>query len=390
MGLSTLLIGPTGHGGEGVYVNAMRQHPPEGVSYDVSAGFHTSSTGAVCVLPVEVAMNRLVVPRTIPDMGIRAMHLRRRFDLVHVHAHPAWLTGLADIPLVMSEGSSVAVYLADYLGWSAEQITAGFSRAQRVYRALRIHHRLLNMHRTARVYLFSEWAREVNVRWGADPAKLDVIYPGFETPPPVQRNDRETFTFLFVGRDFERKGGYDVVEAFAQIAGDLPQVRLVIAGSDPGFQNPDLLIHSWVSQERRARLETVLADLVRTGRASRLPRVSQAELRGKLFPDADAVVMPTNAEGFGFTNVEAMSFGLPVLTSTVGPASEIVHDGETGILVSPRDVPALAEAMHTLATQPSAATTMGAAGRLLFERRFTRDRFRRELGALYASAVERA
>jgi glycosyltransferase involved in cell wall biosynthesis len=288
----------------------------------------------------------------------------------------------------MSEGSSVAVYLAEYLGWSRDRIATQFATSQRIYQALGIHHRLLNLGRAARVYLFSEWAREVNVRWGADPEKLAVIYPGFATPPLADRSDRETFTFLFVGRDFERKGGYDVIEAFAQLARDLPQIRLVLAGADPSFRNPDLLIHSWVSAERRERLEAELENLIKAGRAIRLPQVSQAELRTKLFPQADAFVMPTNAEGFGFTNVEAMSFGLPVITSNVGPAPEIVANGESGVLVSPGDVAALTETMHRLAVSPARAIAMGNAGRGRFEARFTRERFRRELGALYRSVAE--
>ena len=47
--------------------------------------------------------------------------------------------------------------------------------------------------------------------------------------------------------------------------------------------------------------------------------------------------MPAHAEGFGFANVEAMSFGLPVITSTVGAAREIVDDKRGGLLVEPGD-----------------------------------------------------
>ncbi len=387
MTISTLLIGPTGHGGEGVYVNTIHQNPPEGVNYEVAAGFHTSSAGAACLLPVEVALNRLVVPYTIPDIGIRAMRLRRRFDLVHAHAHPVWLSGLSGTPMIMSEGSSVAVYLGAYLGWSDQRMSQGFARARRAYSSFGIHHRLLNMERAAKVYLFSEWAREVNLRWGADPSKLEVIYPGFPTPTLSRSETRDTFTFLFVGRDFERKGGYDVIEAFRLLSRDRPEARLVIAGSDPDFRNPDLLIHSWVSAERRQRLEADLESLIRRGVAVRLPAMSHTRLRDEVFTMADAFVMPTNAEGFGFTNVEAMSFGLPVVTSTVGPATEVVSHRETGILVPPADVCALVQAMDELISAPARAAAMGAAGRTLFEQRFTVDHFRENLGGLYAKVV---
>ena len=69
-------------------------------------------------------LNRLVHPIAIPDMGFRALSLRQRFDLVHVHAHPVSLRGLRGAPLVMSEGSSAAVYVGEYLGWDDDRLGA--------------------------------------------------------------------------------------------------------------------------------------------------------------------------------------------------------------------------------------------------------------------------
>lgn len=388
--MRVLLVGPTGLGGEGVYVETIRQTPPRGVSYDVAAGFHSSATGARCVYPLEVALNKLARRVTIPDIGLRALMLRQRYDVVHVHAHPVALWGIGDTPLVMSEGSSSAVYLEEYLGWSSKRIAAGYSRTKRVYRALGVNDRLLNLEGVSRVYVFSEWARQINLSWGADPGKVSVIYPGFSTPTveaKVARSD--TFTFLFVGTDFERKGGHDVVEAYNRVAPDLPHVHLILAGSDPSAPNPDLLLHAWASPQRRAHVQAMIRELERNGRLTRLAKVSHARLTSELFPKADAFVMPTHAEGFGFTNVEAMSFRLPVITSTAGPADEIVVHGKTGLLVAPGDVSGLAAAMAEMATAPDRASALGIAGRERFEERFTLDRFRDELAALYRQAAER-
>lgn len=388
MNLKTLLIGPTGHGGEGVYVDALCSSPPPGVRYDTAAGFHSSALGASCVYPVEVGLNKLVRPVTVPDIGFRAVLLRQRYDLVHVHAHPVAVVGLRGTPIIMSEGSSSAVYLRDYLGWTTGMIRRRYARTKRVYRALWIRDRLLTMERVQRVYVFSQWARQINLDWGADPSKLQVIYPGFPTPTlPTREPQMKRFTFLFVGTDFERKGGHDVVEAYERISADLPSSHLVLAGFDPAVPNPDLRKHSWVSEARRERAGASIAALERRGRLTQVRRVSSARLKTELFPRADAFVMPTRAEGFGFTNVEAMSFGLPVITSTVGPASEIVTDGETGILVAPGDVDQLAAAMWELASSRDQARQMGAAGRNRFEQRFTLERFRRELASLYSDVV---
>lgn len=389
MTVRTLLIGPRGHGGEGVYVSGLRTHAPDGVSYDITDDFHRSAEGASCALPIEVALNKLVRPRTFPDIGMRAMWLRRPYDLVHAHAHPVWLIGLGSTPLVMSEGSSAAVYLADYLGWEPGRIDTALRRSKRIFRALRVHDRLVALEHVTKLYVFSEWARRINLRWGADPEKLEVIYPGFDAPPPRSAEEHGDFTFLFIGSDFERKGGYDVVEAFTEVAADFVNARLLIVGSDAERPNPDLLVHSWASPRQRERALAKLDKLEQRGQAKRIAWVSEKELRSDIFPAADAVVMPTYAEGFGFTNVEAMSFGLPVITSKAGPAEEIVVPGETGVLVDAGDVGQLAAAMAGMVSRPDDARAMGAAGRQRFERRFTRERFRADLGDLYRRALER-
>lgn len=390
MSVRTLLVGPGGHGGEGVYMGLLAGHPPAGVDYVRVGGFHDGGPGVHCQFVREVLLNRVVHPLGVPDMGFRALRLVEPFDLVHVHAHPVSLRGLRGAPLVMSEGSSAAVYIGEYLGWDDVRLARGLARTRRLYRALGIADRLLALDRTAGAFVFSEWARQVNLRWGADPAKLEVIVPGFPTPPPVDRSAHEGFTFVFVGGDFERKGGFELVEAFAQAVAERADLRLVLAGSDPSARNPDRLVHEWVPAARRARgLETIAA-LERAGVLRQLPWVSREQLLTEVYAGADAFVMPTHAEGFGFTNVEAMAFGLPVITSTAGPAHEIVADGRTGLLVAPGDRAELRDALLCLAADPAAARRMGDAGRAEFLQRFTVERFRAQLGAFYGRALEAA
>lgn len=382
-----LLVGPRGHGGEEVYVRSIVENAPPGVEYVPTGSFHEGAPGAPCRRLEEVLLNRIVHPLVIPDMGFRALALRERFDLVHVHAHPVRLARRGTTPLVMSEGSSSAVYLQDYLGWSDARLKRAYARARRVYRALGIHDRLLNLERVSRAYVFSRWARELNVKWGADPAKLDVVYPGFSSPDPVDRRGRETFTFLFVGTDFERKGGFEVVEAFAEVVPRHPEARLVLVCPDPAVPNPDRAVHSWVAPARRERVLARLAELEKAGKAVRRPLLPQPALFAEAYPAADAFVMPSHAEGFGFTNVEALSFALPVVSSTVGAIPETVVDGGTGWLVSPGDVGALVAAMERLLAEPAGARRMGEAGRADFLARFTRERFRAALARVYRAAL---
>jgi glycosyltransferase involved in cell wall biosynthesis len=81
--------------------------------------------------------------------------------------------------------------------------------------------------------------------------------------------------------------------------------------------------------------------------------------------------------------LEAMAAGLPVVASAVGGIPEIVVDGETGLIVPPRDPDALAAALRRLLDDPELRRRMGDAGRARAEEHFDVERSRREHLALY-------
>jgi glycosyltransferase involved in cell wall biosynthesis len=387
MSIEALLISPVLQGGEGVYSRTLTEHPPPGVNYSVTGSSHEDAPGARCNVAVEMLLNRAVRPMTFPDAGFRSLRLDRHFDLVHVHAHPVRLSRRGSAPLVMSEGSSSAVYLGEYLGWGPRRVSSRYRRARRIYRALRIDDRLLAQQHVARVFVLSRWARAVNLQWGADPEKLEVVYPGFPTPPEPERGRSEEFRFLFVATDFERKGGFEVVEAFAEAVRHSPGARLTLVTPDPAIPNPDRRFHGWISSARRSAALAKLEGLLHAGLIDLHRPMPRERLYAEHYPAADAFVMPTHAEGLGFTNIEAMGFGLPVISSTVGPIPEVVADGITGQLVPPGDLRALTDAMLALAGNPNRARELGAAGRNAFLTRFTLERFRAELGDLYERAL---
>jgi glycosyltransferase involved in cell wall biosynthesis len=178
-----------------------------------------------------------------------------------------------------------------------------------------------------------------------------------------------------------------VIEAFDLIARERDDVRLTMV-ADPWAPNPDRLVHSWVSAERRTRLVDRLTALEHEGRVVRRASAEHETVMSELYPRADAFVMPSLAEGFGFTNVEAMSMGLPVISSDIGPMREVIVPGRTGVLVPPGDVASLAESMLGLVADRDAAATMGSAARETFLEKFTIDRFRSELGQIYRTVLE--
>jgi len=71
-----------------------------------------------------------------------------------------------------------------------------------------------------------------------------------------------------------------------------------------------------------------------------------------LYALADVFVLPSYWEGYGIVFLEAMSLGLPVVSTTAGAIPEVVRHEKNGLLVQAGDVQGLSEALHTLIVQP--------------------------------------
>jgi len=147
---------------------------------------------------------------------------------------------------------------------------------------------------------------------------------------------------LFVGGDFPRKGGFDLLDAWT--TGQLHRIATLD------------LITNW-------DLPAVLPEGVRVWRHV---EAYSAEWVAR-WEEADIFVMPTRNEAFGLVYQEAAAAGLPAIGTSLNAVPEIVHDGETGVLVPPGDVRALAGAMHALIESADLRARMGVRGRELIE-----------------------
>jgi glycosyltransferase involved in cell wall biosynthesis len=95
----------------------------------------------------------------------------------------------------------------------------------------------------------------------------------------------------------------------------------------------------------------------------------------QLLAASDLFVCPSVwDEALGFVNLEAMAAGLPVVATRMGGIPEAVRDGETGLLVPPRDAAALAAAVKSLLDDPGRREAMGRAGRRWVEQAFSIER----------------
>nr|WP_202512359.1 glycosyltransferase [Streptomyces sp. SID3343] len=212
------------------------------------------------------------------------------------------------------------------------------------------------------------------VRMGLDRDRISVVPCGVDTEhfftegPGAPRSRRHRL--LVVGRLVERKGIDLVVRALAK----LPDTELVIAGGP--VQGP-------VAADPEAeRLIGIAREVGVEDRVALLGSVDRRAMPA-LLRSADAVVCTPWYEPFGIVPLEAMACGTPVVASAVGGLRDTVVDGVNGLLVPPRDVAALTEALRRLLEQPEWARQMGQAGALRAVSRYAWPRVARETAEIY-------
>lgn len=203
---------------------------------------------------------------------------------------------------------------------------------------------------------WSNWAAQALMRAGIPEERIRVLPPGVDLDAwavsTKRRNEERPLRLLFVGADFERKGGDLLLELLRGPLAGRFELDIVTKAGIPA--PPGVRVH---------RAEP-----------------NSPALR-KLFAEADLFVLPTRADCFGIAAVEAMAAGLPVIMGDVGAARDIVVDGETGWLVRPAADDLLA-ALERAWRQRDVLPAMGERGRRRAEERFDGERNDREIISL--------
>jgi glycosyltransferase involved in cell wall biosynthesis len=184
-------------------------------------------------------------------------------------------------------------------------------------------------------------------RYGLPPSWLTVVHNGVDTdffqPGRNGKSDGKT-VFLSVARLVPDKDHDTMLAAFGRVAVSHPKAELWLVGNGP----------------RRETLEQKVRDSGLAGRVKFLPVAKDIR---HLYHQADVFVLSSVNEALPNVILEAMAAGLPVVATRVGGLPEAVVPGDTGLLVSPRDVDGLAAALGSLLDDPETRRNLGRRGR---------------------------
>lgn len=164
---------------------------------------------------------------------------------------------------------------------------------------------------------------------------------------------KDKIIFCFVGRLNPDKGVFELLRAFQQLKKALPNIVLLLVGNSEGKLPDDL------KNVRNSK------DIIFTGYTSNVPLYLSV---------ANTLVHPSYREGFSMVIQQAMAMKIPVITTNIPGPSEVIEEGISGLLVPPRNIERLKDAMEYMANHPIQRKKMGESGLERVKKYFTREK----------------
>jgi glycosyltransferase involved in cell wall biosynthesis len=245
---------------------------------------------------------------------------------------------LLGIPTVASYHLSLSRAARDYgLGFLEKPI-----RALRIWGFNAVDHALAPS-KSAKAHLHKQGVQRVGWwRRGVNAQQFHPRFRSIEMRTRLSNGNPQDVLLLFVGRLAPEKR----LHLLRPILERIPNTRLAIIGDGPARSSLEALFHG-------------------------MPVTFTGYLRGEAlasaYSSADVFIFPSAHESFGLVLAEAIASGLPVISSRVGGAEDVILHGETGYIFDVEDIDCLHNYVHILATEHQKRQDMGAQARLFAE-----------------------
>lgn len=194
--------------------------------------------------------------------------------------------------------------------------------------------------------------------------KIKVIYnpcPMVPKEPAFEKKNQ----ILFSGTLSEGKGYKDLIKAFASIAPKHPDWKLVLAGNGETEQAQRL------AQELAIEHQVELTGWV------------DGDEKHKVFSEAKALCLPSYAEGFPMAVLDALAYGLPVITTPVGGIPDVAIDMENMLLFDPGDIEMLSGRLNLIISDEDLRNTLAKASLKLANDTFCFENITNQVASIY-------
>jgi glycosyltransferase involved in cell wall biosynthesis len=318
----------------------------------------------------ELGICGLSLSKRVLRIPVVAAHLfsvlwKKNFTIVHFFLPEAYLVGA---PLAIFSGIKLLIM-------SRRSLNA----YQRKHHIASFLERRLHSRMTAVLANSRSVAKELESE-GVRAERLGLIYNGLDTEvraPNGRKRTRDglgirdaTLVFVIVANLIPYKGHLDLVEALGKVDSKLSaDWQLLIVGREHGAG---------------AAVKALAASL---GIADKITFLGARNDVPDLLSAGDIGLSSSHEEGFSNAVLEGMRSGLPMIVTNVGGNAEAVVNGETGLVVPPRDPPAFADAILRLASDPQLRRSFGANGRRRVEQCFALSSCVAAYEALYSGLV---
>ena len=194
-----------------------------------------------------------------------------------------------------------------------------------------------------------------------------MVMKNYVSLPEILMIDKadNTINMLFLGLLGKRKGIYDLLDALAFSVKKMPELYLRIGG------NGD--IEQAKAYAHKLGLDPYVEFLGWVGNTE----------KNQLLRDADMFILPSYNEGLPVSILEAMSYGIPVISTKVGGIPELITDNVSGFLITPGDILDLQNRLERLAGDLNLRNCIGSAGKEIIQQQYAKDIILPKLELLY-------
>lgn len=228
------------------------------------------------------------------------------------------------------------------------------------------------------------FARELSSTKGVPMERISVRHNSIGASPTINGDEARSLRLrlgirederlvLAIGRLSREKAHVDLLGAFARLRDDYPELeaKLLLVGDGPERG----------ALELAARAAGIHERVIFAGQLSEV---------NAYYAAADVMALPSHSEGSPYVLLEAMAASLPVVATAVGGVPEMVVDGESALLVAPREPRAMADALYRVLTDEELSRRLAANASALISTRYAPETHLHALVSIYHQAISGA